>query len=147
MEKNVPLNEIKSNLTFLDDRYDSLLEETQTILNTNNFDGRNINIGDAPISPMSLDDSNTTVYLSPEIIEEYKSLVPKLINPETALEYAYLLVGIKDSTENIYIEYIFDIGKKDSINNRSVEYDNERNNGRFLPFLVCVNKGFFEGSL
>lgn len=144
MDKNLNLGQIKEKLLFLEDKYDLLIEESIRIISDkkSEFQNRNIDIGDTPISPMSLNDNNNYVFLSKEVSEEYKNIVSNLQKPDTALEYAYLLVGIKDFNNNIKIEFIFDVSKESSINNRTVEYDNEKIN-KIINSMRSVGCNFF----
>ncbi len=132
MEEIKTLEDLKKSQIFKYDRYSKILDETQKILNKNSASFSDKDITDAPISPMLLDDCTQNVILSSEVISEYKKILPIINNPDTALEYGYLLVGRKIKTDSldtaILIEYIFDISKRDNINNRSVEYDNEKLN-------------------
>ena len=120
MEKN------NDQITFLNDKYNDLLSEVNAILMMQEVQEKSLDISDTPISPMSLNDCFENVFLSKEVISEYESVVSRINKSETALEYAYLLVGRKDESGNIIIDFIFDVGKQDSTNNRSVEYDNSR---------------------
>ncbi len=145
METAKKLEDINTSTIFKDNRYSSILEETQKILDKNSDSLVGKDITDAPISPMLLDDCTENVILSPEVIDEYRKILPIINNPETALEYGYLLVGRKiktNSLENaVLIEYIFDISKKENVNNRSIEYDNEKLN-KIVSSLSTVGCDF-----
>lgn len=144
MGNNITTKDIKENMSFLDDRYDLLFEEAENIIGSNQskFEGKNIDIGDIPISPMSLDDCDNNVFLSKEVVEQYKNILPRLVNPKTALEYGYLLVGMKDKNGNIKIDFMFDVGKKDSINNRVIKYDNAKINN-IIEVMKSAGCNFF----
>ena len=86
MDKNLNLEQIKQELLFLEDKYDLLIEESIRIISDkkSEFQNRNIDIGDTPISPMSLNDNNNYIFLSKEVSEEYKKVLSKLQKPDTA---------------------------------------------------------------
>lgn len=54
---------------------------------------KGMDIGDTPISPMSLEDDYTPILFSPEVMSSYKRLVELINIPETAKEYSFVLLG------------------------------------------------------
>lgn len=66
----------KSNL-FGNSNYNYIMEESMKALanNSSQFMGRNMDVSDTPISPVSMDDDFTPVLLSDSVMQEYKKLI------------------------------------------------------------------------
>lgn len=110
-------------------KYQTIIQESEQVLANNNL-GSNIDITDTPISPTSMDDDETPVFLSEAVSKEYMTLVNKINNKETAKEYPLVLLGkIGDSNgEKIcYINKLYYCGT-DDLNSRTASYDNDKLN-------------------
>ncbi len=56
------------------------------------FKGRNMDIGDTPISPISMGDDLNPILLSESVMDSYRKLVEMINVPSTAKEYSYVLL-------------------------------------------------------
>ena len=91
-----------------------------------------MDIGDTPISPMSLDDEYTPILLTSDVVATYKKIVETINNPDTALEYSFLLLGKRASLagETCYvIDQIVDCTLYNAnLSNRQTQIDGEKLN-------------------
>ena len=89
------IDDVKSSNLFGNSNYDNIINQSMIALSNNKemFVGRNMDVGDTPISPMTLNDDYTPILLSEEVMLEYQKLVTLINNPETAKEYSYVLLG------------------------------------------------------
>jgi len=85
------IDDIKNSNLFGNSNYDYIIEQSMSALTNNNL--KTMNIGDTPISPMTIDDDLTPILLSEEVTTKYRQLVELINNPETAKEYSYVLLG------------------------------------------------------
>lgn len=123
----------KSNL-FPDNRYNAIMQQTQKVLQEHSIElaGRNMDISDTPISPVSLDDEYTPILLSDNVVDTYNKLVETINNPDTALEYSFVLLGKSASLsgDNCYmIDQIIDCSLYDgNLSSRQTRLDNDKLN-------------------
>lgn len=128
------INDVEQFKLFPDDRFTTIMNYTQKILRDHNVElaDRNMDIGDTPISPVSLDDEYTPILLSENVIETYNKLVQTINVPETALEYSFVLLGKSASLsgENCYmIDQIIDCSIYDkNLSNRQTRMNNDKLN-------------------
>lgn len=64
-------------------------------------------VSDIPLSPISVRNSEQHIVLSTNVLEEYKKLVERIKNPETAKEIPFYLLGnnkIVNGKDVIFIE-------------------------------------------
>lgn len=119
---------------FPDSRFNSIMHQTEQILKEHEKDflSRNMDIGDTPISPMSLDDEYTPILLTSDVVATYKKIVETINNPDTALEYSFLLLGKRASLagETCYvIDQIVDCTLYNAnLSNRQTQIDGEKLN-------------------
>lgn len=114
---------------FNSNRYEKIISESIKAISNNNLNDR-LDITDIPISPSSLKDDTTLVFLSEEVSKEYMKLVQMINSEDSAKEYALVLIGKTGTSEEekiCYVEKIFYCGTKD-LNSRSVSYDNDKLN-------------------
>lgn len=123
----------KSNL-FGSSNYNHIIEESMKVLqeNSSQFVGRNMDVSDTPISPVSMDDDFTPVLLSDSVMQEYKKLITLINNPETAKEYSFVLLG-KSATfagEKCYfVDRIVDCNSSiDNLSSRETKMDEKKLN-------------------
>lgn len=89
------IEDIRKTELFGTSNFESIINQSLQVLNNNPelVSKRNMDIGDVPISPMTIEDDYTPIIFSSEVVESYKRLV-KLINiPETAKEYSFVMLG------------------------------------------------------
>ena len=119
---------------FPDDRFTTIMQQTEKILKEHNAElaNRNMDIGDTPISPVSLDDEYTPILLSDNVVDTYNKLVETINNPNTALEYSFVLLGKSASLsgEKCYmVDQIIDCSLyDDNLSNRQTRMDNNKLN-------------------
>lgn len=89
------LSDVKQSGLFGTSNFDSIINNSMQVLNNNPelVSKRNMDIGDTPISPMTLDDNYTPMIFSQEVMASYKRLVDIINIPETAKEYSFVLLG------------------------------------------------------
>lgn len=126
------IEDVKSTKLFGNSDYDSIIEKSLAVLNQHQaeFSGRNMDIGDTPISPMSMNDEYTPILLSDEVMSEYKKLVDLINNPVTAKEYSYVLLGKSGmlAGEPCYlVDKIVDCNS-DALSDRETHLDNDKLN-------------------
>lgn len=141
------INDVENSGLFPDNRFNKIIKKTTMILDDHKsdfeFKKRNIDITDTPMSPMCLDDNYIPILLSGDVFEVYKKMVQTINNPQTALEYSFLLFGktAELSGEKCYlIDKIVDCTSYDNdLNNRSTSIDNEKLNNSVREAL---NSGY-----
>ena len=89
------IEDVKNSNLFGNSNYNHIMEESMKVLSDNisQFASRNMDVGDTPISPVSMNDDFTPILLSDEVMQEYKRLIALINTPETAKEYSYVLLG------------------------------------------------------
>lgn len=128
------IDDVEKSKLFSDDRFAIIMYKAQEILKEHNkeFANRNMDIGDTPISPVSLDEEDTPIILSDNVDEAYNKLVKTINNPETALEYSFVLLGksAKLANEKCYIiDQIIDCSLHDEkLSSRQTRMDNDKLN-------------------
>ena len=83
------IEDVRNSNLFGSSNYDHIIEESMKALSTNEsqFIGRNMDVGDTPISPVSMADDFTPILLSDEVMQKYKRLIILINNREKAKEY------------------------------------------------------------
>jgi len=126
------INDVKETKLFGNSNFDNIIEKSQNVLEKHKeeFSGRNMDIGDTPISPMSLDDEYTPILLSGDVMEQYRKLVMLINNSDTAKEYSYVLLGKKCilAGELCYLIDKFIDCNSDELSSRITHIDNEKLN-------------------
>lgn len=89
------IEDVRNSNLFGNSNYNHIMEESMKALanNSSQFIGRNMDVSDTPISPVSMEDDFTPILLSDEVMKEYKRLITLINNPETAKEYSFVLLG------------------------------------------------------
>ena len=116
------IEDVKNSNLFGNSNYNHIMEESMKVLSDNisQFASRNMDVGDTPISPVSMNDDFTPILLSDEVMQEYKRLIALINTPETAKEYSYVLLGKSASFAGekcYFVDKIVDCNS--SINNLS----------------------------
>lgn len=133
--KNIKtLLDVKESGLFGTSNFDDIITNSMQVLENNPelVEQRGMDIGDTPISPMTLDDDYTPMLFSNEVIESYKKLVGVINIPETAKEYSFVLLG-KSGTlggQKCYlIEKMIDCNSKDTnLSSRVTKMDEQKLN-------------------
>lgn len=89
------LADVKQSGLFGTSNFDSIINSSMQVLSNNPelVSERSMDIGDTPISPMTLDDDYTPVLFSQNVMSSYKKMVDIINIPETAKEYSFVLLG------------------------------------------------------
>lgn len=89
------IEDIRRSKLFGTSSFDSIISQSLQVLNNNPelVSERNMDIGDTPISPMTIEDDYTPILFSSEVIEVYKKLVELINIPKTAKEYSFVMLG------------------------------------------------------
>jgi len=126
------IEDVKKIKLFGSSDFDNIIAKSQEVLekNKSEFSGRNMDIGDTPISPVCLDDEYTPILLSKEVVEQYNNLVELINNPQTANEYSYVLLGKKCNLagETCYLIDKFVDCNSNILSNRVTHLDNNKLN-------------------
>jgi len=95
MENIKTLEDVKKSNLFGTSNFDNIINNSLEVINNNPelSSKRNMDIGDTPISPMALDDDDTLMIFSKEVMDYYKKLVDMINIEETAKEYSFVLLG------------------------------------------------------
>lgn len=128
------IEDVKNSNLFGNSNYSHIIEESMKTLqeNPSAFMGRNMDVSDTPISPVSMDDDFTPILLSDDVMKEYKRLISLINNPETAKEYSFVLLG-KSATfagERCYfVDRIVDCNSNiDDLSSRETKMDENKLN-------------------
>lgn len=109
---------------------EELAEETLAIIQDNNLS--EMDITDMPISPTAIEDDETEVVLSEEVIKEYEKLIQLINEPSTALEYPMVLLGkLKEANEIRFYsveKILYCNNSENELNSRVVSYDQKKLN-------------------
>lgn len=128
------LSDVKQSGLLGTSNFDSIINNSMQILSDNPelISQRGMDIGDTPISPMTLDDDYTPMLFTPEVMAFYKRLVDIINIPETAKEYSFVLLG-KSGTlggQKCYlIDKIIDCNSQDlDLSSRVTKMDGQKLN-------------------
>ena len=128
------IDDVKNSNLFGNSNYDYIIEKSMKALrdNSSQFIGRNMDIGDTPISPISMNDDFTPIILSNIVMQEYKKLITLINNPETAKEYSFVLLGklvTLDNNQCYFVDRIVDCNSStDNLSNRETKMDETKLN-------------------
>lgn len=123
---------VDSNL-FPDNRFQAIMQQTEYILKEHKsiFSNKDMDISDTPISPMNLDDEYTPILFDQNVVETYEKLVKMINEPDTAVEYSFILLGKSAvlADENCYvIDQLIDCTLYNNLSNRQTQIDEEKLN-------------------
>ncbi len=128
------LSDVKQSGLFGTSNFDSIINNSMQVLNNHPelVSERGMDIGDTPISPMTLDDDYTPILFSKEVMSSYEKLVNIINITETAKEYSFVLLG-KSGTlgdqECYLVDQIIDCNSKESgLNSRVTKIDEQKLN-------------------
>ena len=128
------IDDVKKSNLFGNSNYDHIIEESMKALQENSFQfiGKDMDVGDTPISPVSMTDDLTPIILSNDVMQEYKKLITLINDPATAKEYSFVLLG-KSATFNneqcYFIDKMVDCNSNtDDLNNRETRMDETKLN-------------------
>ena len=111
----------------INDDYKKYLDSVQQVIEKDNLGEKGIDITDAPLSPMLMDSTDMPVLLMPQVVDEYRSIVNKINdeNKETALEYAYILLGKRGRLDNEEICAVYRVldCNEETLDNKSVKFN------------------------
>ncbi len=128
------IEDVKNNGLFGNSDYDYIMQQSMEVLKNHSgiFKGRNMDIGDTPISPMSIEDDLTPILLSKNVMDSYRKLVEMINTPSTAKEYSYVLLGKKASIGNMecyLVDKIVDCNlETEGLSDRETHIDNDKLN-------------------
>ena len=88
------IEDVRNSNLFGSSNYDHIIEESMKALSTNEsqFIGRNMDVGDTPISPVSMADDFTPILLSDEVMQKYKRLINFLASKMVYVFFFFFLV-------------------------------------------------------
>ncbi len=128
------IEDVKNNGLFKDNDYDYIMQQSMEVLQNHSeiFKERNMDIGDTPISPMSMEDDLTPILLSKSVMDSYRKLVEMINTPSTAKEYSYVLLGKKASVgdmECYFVDQIIDCNlQSENLSDRETHINNDKLN-------------------
>lgn len=128
------IEDVRNSNLFGSSNYDHIIEESMKALSTNEsqFIGRNMDVGDTPISPVSMADDFTPILLSDEVMQKYKRLITLINNRETAKEYSFVLLGKSASFAGekcYFVDKIIDCNSNTiDLSSRETKMDEEKLN-------------------
>ena len=128
------LSDVKQSGLFGTSNFDNIINNSMQVLTEHPelVSEKRMDIGDTPISPMTLDDDYTPMIFTKEVMDAYKKLVNIINIPETAKEYSFVLLG-KSGTlgdQKCYlVNQMIDCNSKESnLSNRVTKIDEEKLN-------------------
>ena len=120
--------------------FDPVIGETIDIINRENImvNGELLDASYTPLSPTLFPSNNDPVLVSVDVQEKIQEIITKINNPETALEYSFLIIGktINSDGNLLYvISDIVDCTDYDNIQERKTSIDSAKLNRAFSEAL------------